>query len=82
MRWSLLAKSLYWLCVFSWLFIAISSTAKPAYGYVDPGSGLFLAQMIGSTFAGMMFLLRKRVRQFLGRFIGRFAEAKSDAVER
>lgn len=77
-----LAKSLYSLCVIGWIFVLLSSTAEPAYAYVDPGSGLFLAQLVGSTFAGMMFLVRKRVRQFLGRFLGRFSEAKSDALER
>jgi hypothetical protein len=82
MRRSLLPKGLYWLCVVFWLFVAVSSTSRPAYAYVDPGTGLFLLQMVGSTFAGMMFLLRKRVRQFLGRFFSRFAEAKGDSVER
>jgi hypothetical protein len=82
MRCSWTIKGLSLLCITFWVFVLVSSTAQPAYAYVDPGTGLFLVQMVGSTFAGMMFLLRKRIRQFLGRFFSRFAEAKGDSVER
>jgi hypothetical protein len=34
--------------------------AQPAYAYVDPGSGLFAAQLIGTSVAGMIFLLRAK----------------------
>lgn len=46
-----------------WLFAVICVVAQPAYAYVDPGSGLFLVQIIGTTFVGATFLIRKRVRQ-------------------
>lgn len=82
MCWSQLIRGLFWLCVIAWLFILVSSTAQPAYAYVDPGTGLFLAQMVGSTFAGMVFLVRKRIRQFFGRFTGRLADPKGDAPGR
>lgn len=78
---SLLEKGAYLLCVIAWLFVVVSSTARPAYGYVDPGTGLFLFQMVGSTIAGMMFLVRKRVRQFFARFFGRVPEVKGESVE-
>jgi hypothetical protein len=79
MRLSFLGRGLYGICIVVWLFLLVSSTAHPAYGYVDPGTGLFLAQMVGSTFAGMLFLVRKRIRQFFGRFTGRAADTKGDA---
>lgn len=82
MRSVVLSKTLFGLLAVLWLFVLLSSTAHPAYAYVDPGTGLFLAQMIGSTFAGMVFLVRKRIREFLGRFVGRVAEGKGDASGR
>jgi hypothetical protein len=83
MRWSqLMIRGPFLFCAVCWLFILVNSTAQPAYAYVDPGSGLFLAQMVGSTFAGMLFLVRKRIRQFFGRFAGRFADPKGDAPGR
>jgi conjugal transfer/entry exclusion protein len=44
------------------VFIAV---AQPAYAYVDPGSGLLAFQIITSTFAGMIFILRKRLQSIL-----------------
>jgi hypothetical protein len=43
--------------------------ARPAYAYVDPGSGLLALQVISSTFAGMIFLVRKRLRRIFGRVL-------------
>lgn len=45
--------------------IAFTSTACPAYAYVDPGSGMFLLQIVGSVFAGTVFLIRKRIYELL-----------------
>jgi hypothetical protein len=64
----LLRKSLCVLCVALWLMAVLIATARPAYAYVDPGAGLLFMQMVGTTFAGITLLLRKRVRQFFGRF--------------
>jgi len=61
------------------LFVWFDATAQPAYAYVDPGTGLFLFQMVGSTFAGMMFLLRKRVRRLFGLFSKRITEANGNS---
>lgn len=44
------------------LFCAL---AQPAYAYVDPGSGLLAFQIISTTFAGMIFILRKRLHALL-----------------
>lgn len=65
---SRLSKILYGGFLLLVLFVALNSTAQPAYGYVDPGSGLVALQVVGSTIAALGFLLRKRVREFLGRF--------------
>jgi hypothetical protein len=50
------------------LFVLLCSAAKPAYAYVDPGSGLFLLQILGTTLAGFVFMVRKRIRQMLSVF--------------
>ena len=40
--------------------------AQPAYAYVDPGSGLFTLQVISTTFAGIIFFIRRKVRCLFG----------------
>jgi hypothetical protein len=61
-------RQLYALSVFSYdillVVVVLCALAKPAYGYVDPGSGLLAFQVISSTFAGIGFLVRKRLRSF------------------
>ena len=39
---------------------------QPAYAYADPGSGLLAVQIIGSSFAGLIFLIRGRLRRIFG----------------
>lgn len=39
---------------------------KPAYAYADPGSGLLLIQIVSSTVAGALFILRARLRKLFG----------------
>ena len=43
----------------------LCALAQPAYAYVDPGSGLFAFQIISTTMAGMIFMLRRRLRSIL-----------------
>jgi hypothetical protein len=46
------------------LFIACSlaiATARPAYGYVDPGSGFLAMQTIASVAAAFGYFLRRRI---------------------
>ena len=62
------AAGLYRLCVALWLFAVLCLTARPAYAYVDPGSGLFLLQVVSSALIGIPFLIRKRIRQVFERF--------------
>ena len=56
-------RGLYFASVVIWLFAALCAVARPAYAYVDPGSGLFMLQIVSSTFVGITFLIRKRIRQ-------------------
>jgi hypothetical protein len=39
---------------------------RPAYAYVDPGSGLFLVQGIGTFVAGVFFYIRRRLKLLTG----------------
>jgi hypothetical protein len=43
--------------------ILLVALAKPAYGYVDPGSGLLAVQVGGSMLAGGLFILRSKIRR-------------------
>jgi hypothetical protein len=45
----------------------LCALSKPAYGYVDPGSGLLAFQMISTTFAGAIFIVRRRIMAILGK---------------
>ena len=49
------------------IMAVLCALAKPAYAYVDPGSGLLAFQMLSTTFAGAVFMVRKRLRFFLGK---------------
>jgi uncharacterized membrane protein YqjE len=60
------------------LFFAL---AQPAYAYVDPGSGLLALQVIGSAFAGIIFIVRRRLKSLLRITSMRF-ESKREAREK
>ncbi len=45
------------------LVVLLAALTKPAYGYVDPGSGLLAVQVGGSMLAGGLFILRSRLRR-------------------
>jgi hypothetical protein len=47
------------------ILAAVCAVAQPAYAYVDPGSGLLACQIISTTFAGMVFMLRRRLHELL-----------------
>lgn len=53
------------LLVFQGAAIMIA-VEKPAYGYVDPGSGLLMFQVGGSMIAGAIFCLRNKFRKLIG----------------
>jgi hypothetical protein len=53
----------------------LCASAQPAYAYVDPGSGLFALQIISTSFAGMIFLIRRRLhRLFRSMYPGQNSE--------
>jgi hypothetical protein len=76
-----LGKLLYAAYFLGTLFILINSFSQPAYAYVDPGSGLLLLQILGSTVAGMSFFLRKKIRSFFGWFGKSSAKGGSDLAD-
>jgi hypothetical protein len=45
------------------LVVLLAALTKPAYGYVDPGSGLLAVQVGGSMLAGGLFILRSKIRR-------------------
>jgi hypothetical protein len=69
------AKVLYAASVAIWVLSVVNIVAQPAYAYVDPGSGLLALQIIGSTLAGAMYLVRKRIREVFGFFVKKPKEA-------
>jgi hypothetical protein len=53
-------------------FCLVIATARPAYGYVDPGSGFLAVQTIASVAAAFGYFLRRRIRSLFSK--------KDDAV--
>jgi hypothetical protein len=47
------------------LLVLLAALTRPAYGYVDPGSGLLAIQVGGSMLAGALFLIRTKLRKLL-----------------
>lgn len=52
---------------------------QPAHAYVDPGSGLLALQILGTTFAGFIFMVRRRVYLVFKKMTGR-SEPKDEAI--
>jgi hypothetical protein len=48
------------------LAVLLVALTKPAYGYIDPGSGLLAVQVGGSMLAGALFVLRSKLRRLFG----------------
>lgn len=71
MRKSAFGKAVYYAVQAAWFFALLCSLARPAHAYVDPGSGLLLYQVGGSLFAGLLLLLRRRVRKLFGMLSGK-----------
>jgi hypothetical protein len=46
-------------------FVLLAAVARPAYGYIDPGSGLLFFQVGGSMLAGALFMVRSKIRKLL-----------------
>lgn len=48
-------------------FCIVIATARPAWGYVDPGTGLLALQSIGSALAATAWFVRRRIRNLFAR---------------
>jgi hypothetical protein len=48
------------------MLAVLGALAQPAYAYADPGSGLLAFQIISTSFAGFIFLIRRRLRSLFG----------------
>ncbi len=57
-------RCVYVVLTVSQFFLFLAAIEKPAYGYVDPGSGILLVQVLSSTLGGVVFFLRKRIRRY------------------
>jgi hypothetical protein len=57
--------------------LCLGASAKPAYAYADPGSGLMAIQILGSTLAGFIFLTRKRILALIARIRKAFGKRQS-----
>lgn len=76
------ARVVWGVAVAAWILAALVISSRPAYGYVDPGSGLFAIQVLGSTFLGFTFLVRSRIRLFFARLTRRNGETEDNASTR
>ena len=46
------------------LLVVLDAFEQPAYAYVNSGSGLLALQIMSTTFAGFIFIIRRHVHQF------------------
>jgi hypothetical protein len=54
------------------ILAVLCALEQPAYAYVDPGTGLLALQILSATFAGMVFMLRRRLHGLLTHMTGHF----------
>lgn len=77
-------RKLYVTLAFSLIVLqtlaVLGAVEKPAYAYVDPGSGLLAFQILSTTFAGFIFILRRRVHTFFKGIIRGF-KPKDEALD-
>lgn len=55
-------KIAYFLTTCGLVFFALLAVERPAYAYVDPGSGLFLLQGISSAVLGVLYVVRRKLK--------------------
>lgn len=60
------------------LLVLLAALTKPAWGYVDPGSGLLAVQVGGSMLAGGLFILRSKIRKLFGLSTPRKVEEEAE----
>ena len=75
-----IARCIQYDLVCVWLILTLCVCAQPAYAYADPGAGLLLIQVIGSTFLGFALLVRKRIGDFLARLFKHKKQSPTDVA--
>jgi len=60
------------------LFALLFSLQRPAYAYVDPGSGLLVCQSASAIFAGMLYYFRRRLGLLFQKASNRRTERSSN----
>ena len=59
------------------LLFFLLCAARPAFAYVDPGSGFFVVQVIASVFAGVVFAVRRRIQLLLAELVQAFSRSST-----
>ena len=75
-----LNRSIHYGLVLVCLLVVLCAFALPAYAYADPGAGLFLVQVVGSTFVGFTLLIRNKVKRVLARVFGSGKASPTDVA--
>lgn len=72
----MLRKTAYVFATCGLLICLLMASERPAYAYVDPGSGLFLVQGIGSAFLGVFYVIRRKLK------LGKWSNAQASQTEK
>lgn len=57
-----MARVTYFLLSCGMVLCVLVACERQAYAYVDPGSGLFLLQGIGTAFMGVLYVVRRKLK--------------------
>ena len=60
-------KFTYFLLTSGMVWCVLLMGERPAYAYIDPGSGLFLLQSIGAACLGVIYVVKRKVKALTGR---------------
>lgn len=63
-------------------FVLMTALSRQAYGYIDPGTGSYIIQVLLAGFVGSMFLLKifwKSVKLFFVKLLSSKKDAHNDA---
>jgi hypothetical protein len=58
----------YAVLTVSLVFSLVCLFERPAYAYIDPGSGILACQALSAFFAGTVYYFRQRVKRLFGSF--------------
>ena len=71
-------------CVTCFFLLFMLVFTQPAYGYLDPGTGSFMIQILIGTAMGSLLAIKmfwRQIRQFMSRLFGR-KRAEDEAPDR